>query len=190
MRTLILPSLLLLLSGCTNQLQQVNKTLSDVNGALASLNGTSGTAAGQPSPAGGQAFPQPSPVQVEALNSQLRSPTPDQTLLATRQDASATIEKVIAFISCYPEWSPGRYLEPYLMPGASHNVLAPMNGMRYHPKDQCLKVARMDNWSMPARNALAFRTVYASDISGESKSFSYEVVRQLDGAWLFKRAGF
>lgn len=190
MRILVVPALLLTLGGCTQQLQQVNETLRDVNGTLATLNGKPQIQSGQQSTAGAPTFPQPTQVQAMALQSQLNGGSSDKLLITARNEAAPTIEKVISFISCYPDWSPSRYLQPYLMEGVEHSVLAPMNGMKYHAKEQCLKVARMDNWSMPARNALAFRTVYASDVSGESKAYSYEVVRQTDGAWLFKRAGF
>jgi len=65
-----------------------------------------------------------------------------------------------------------------------------MKGMRYHTKEQCLKVANMGNWSIATSDALAFRTVCASDVSGEFKTYSYQVARQTDGAWLFKHPGF
>jgi hypothetical protein len=41
-------------------------------------------------------------------------------------------------------------------------------------------------WRMLARNAFTFRAVYLSEASSESRSINYEMVKQADGAWLFR----
>lgn len=180
------------LSGCAGELQQVNSTLAGVNKILAvPTQGTSTTnQTTDLSSANGLATAQPTQAQTQALESQLRTPSTDKNLLTARAEAEPTIKKVISTLACFPDMNPGKYLGPYLMEGVSYSVLAPMSGMHYHPHEQCLNVARLDNWSMPAKNAIAFRGVYVSGPSDESKEYRYELVKQPDGAWLFKRAGF
>lgn len=44
---------------------------------------------------------------------------------------------------------------------------------------------RMDNWQMPALDALSFRVVYQSSVSGETYSQGMTFQRQPDGAWMY-----
>lgn len=174
-------------SGCANELQQVNQSLMAVNQALAT---PAQSRTSQYAPAGAR-LPAMTAAQLQTLQAHKLSANTDAALTAARHEAWPVIEKVIGVVSCYPEWNPSRYIGQYLAPGMnSMEVAAPMHTMNYHPKTQCVSVARMDNWSMPARNAIAFRAVYLSDSSGESKSFNYELVKQPDGAWLYRRVGF
>lgn len=175
------------LAGCASELHQVNQSLAAVNQALA--------ASSQPrtmqNTMNGPAIPKPTSAQSQALQSQRSLGNVDTSIAATRQEAWPTIEKLIGFVACYPQYNAARYLHQYLIPNAYIlEVAVPMNSMNYHPKTQCVSIARMDNWSMPARNALAFRTVYVSESSGESQSYNYEMVKQPDGAWLYRRVGF
>ena len=177
------------LTGCANELKKVNDTLAGVNQVLAAP-AQGANAVSNSNTLSGAPTAQPTVAQIQALDMQLKTATTDKNLLAARAEAEPTIKKVIGTLACFPDTNPGKYLGPYLMEGVSYSVLAPMSGMHYHPQEQCLNVARLDNWSMPAKNAIAFRGVYVSGASDESKEYRYELVKQSDGAWLFKRAGF
>ena len=103
-------------------------------------------------------------------------------------EASPNIEKVIRFISCYPDFNPQRFLNQYEAPNEDPFIThTPISRMQYHPKTQCVSVVRFQDWSMPAANALKFQVVYQSDSSGESNTQKYEMVKQPSGEWLYKR---
>jgi hypothetical protein len=125
------------------------------------------------------------PVQKEQLYSHLQSVSGSGDLRQAVSEAKPTIEKVLQISACYPNFDIYKYLQPYAADG---NVAfgAPIAGMQYHPKTQCLSVIRLDSWKMLARNAFSFRSVFVSDASGESRSQYYEMIREPDGAWLFK----
>lgn len=178
------------LTGCAAELRKVNDTLVSVNQILA-VPTQGANAVGNSNALSGAPIMQPTAAQVQALDMQLKTATKDKNLLAARAEAEPTIKKVIGTLACLStsDVFPGKYVGPYLVEGVSHRVSAPMSAMRYHPKEQCLNVARLDNWSMPAKNAIAFRVVYVSGASDESQERRYELVKQPDGAWLFNIAG-
>jgi uncharacterized protein YchJ len=62
-----------------------------------------------------------------------------------------------------------------------------MSGARYHDKNSCLTILRLQGITAPALNALRFEAVYLAEDSGESVIKEHEAVRQLDGQWLFNR---
>lgn len=57
------------------------------------------------------------------------------------------------------------------------------NHMKYHDNNNCVAARTMDQWSMPALNALQFRVVYFADDSGETVNFQYVFRRVEDGSW-------
>lgn len=184
---LVIISLGLALTACAPQLQEINRSLANTNAALADANRSLRAGPAQLPTKG----PSPSEAQVRAIQAQITAKQNDALLRAAIDEARPNIQTVITFLSCYPGWDAGRYLGQYLTPEANQqDVLAPMPMMKYHQKAHCLTVNRMDGWGMPARNALVFRVLYLSDASGESRAFRYELVKQADGAWLFRRASF
>lgn len=56
--------------------------------------------------------------------------------------------------------------------------------MKYHNRAKCLDVRSIDQVSMPANNALSFRTVFFAEDSGETVSFGYLLKKQDNGDWL------
>lgn len=62
------------------------------------------------------------------------------------------------------------------------------NFMKYHDRNKCVSVSAIDQWVMPALNALQFRAVYFADDSGETVNFAYQFKKMDDGSW--KIAGF
>lgn len=61
----------------------------------------------------------------------------------------------------------------------------PMTYTKYHNKNQCLSVAKIQGWRVPALNALQFEVLYLADDSGETRKENYQIVRQPDGEWQF-----
>jgi hypothetical protein len=55
--------------------------------------------------------------------------------------------------------------------------------LKYHDRNKCMSVRAIDNWAMPALNALQFRAVYFADDSGETVSFGYLLKKADDGSW-------
>ena len=56
--------------------------------------------------------------------------------------------------------------------------------MKYHDHNKCVRVSALDQWTMPALNALEFRTVYFADDSGETVNFRYLFKKIDDGSWM------
>jgi hypothetical protein len=177
MRKLILVVSAVSLIGCTEHLKHINQTLEGVTGVRGG---------GSAQPPSGPRLPHPTPAQIEALQNQLTVKNADGLVSSARQEAWPTIQRVIGFVACYPGYDGERYLGQYRAPN-NGSIWGVMASLHYHPKSQCLTVVRLDNWSMPARNALAFRAVYISEASGEGRDRTYELVKQPDGAWLFTR---
>ena len=55
--------------------------------------------------------------------------------------------------------------------------------MKYHNTNKCVSVSTIDQWTMPALNALQFRAVYFADDSGETFNFYYLFKKSDDGSW-------
>ncbi|MDO4250739.1 MAG: hypothetical protein Q4C68_04435 [Moraxella sp.] len=65
----------------------------------------------------------------------------------------------------------------------SFNLMNIMSYLQYHPKNQCVSVKNIGNWQMPAKNALTFRVIYHSDISGETATALVSMIYD-NGNWL------
>ena len=158
------------LAGCsTQQLQAMNQQLPGINQSM--------VPAGPP-------MPQPTAAQQQQLLSLLNHPQTQAQIQTALQQASPAIKKIVQFLACFPG-DPGNYLEQFAAPG---NTLvgypSPLMVMKYAPKTMCVNVVRIDDWQMPALNALSFRVVYQSSVSGETDIEHYTLQRQLDGTWL------
>ncbi len=55
--------------------------------------------------------------------------------------------------------------------------------MKYHDFDKCLSVQAIDQWRMPALNALAFRVIFIADDSGKTVNFKYLLKKDDEGQW-------
>lgn len=173
--------------GCAN----VNEGLNTLNNGLATVN----QILGAPNTTTGQSTSAPNLARITTAQTNLIS----QNINKGQQQASAkmriaiteaspNIEKVIRFISCYPNFNPQKFLNQYEAPNEDPFIThTPISRMQYHPKTQCVSVVRFQDWSMPAANALKFQVVYQSDSSGESNTQKYEMVKQPSGEWLYKR---
>ena len=110
--------------------------------------------------------------------------------------ALPTIKKVLAIHQCIKSGGGLRQLNFYAMPG--RDMAQPDNGwggdtssrypnsslrMKYHDRNKCVSVRAMDEWTMPALNALKFRAVFFAEDSGETVSFNYLFKKVDDGSW-------
>ncbi|MBN2690784.1 MAG: hypothetical protein JXR43_02850 [Burkholderiaceae bacterium] len=164
------------LAGCsTQQLQAMNQQMAAINQSMA----VATTPAGPP-------MPQPTAVQQQQLLAQINQPQAQAAIQTAVQQAGPTIQKIVQFLACYPGFDPGKYLGEYNAPGGTiRGLMGPLPSMRYAPKTMCVNVVRMDNWQMPALNALSFRVVYQSSVSGETYSQGMTFQRQPDGTWMY-----
>jgi hypothetical protein len=172
--------------GCAQQLQHLNNALAETNRALAGgINATNkpGMYPSNTPTMSAPDMPVMSEAQGQAIRIHLSSKLGDRALLQAREEAKDNIEKILAISACFPGWQIHRYLAAYSMEGRGDHE-TPMLGMNYHPKSQCLGIARIDNWKMSAKNAFSFRAVFVSEASAESRSIHYEMVKQPDGTWL------
>lgn len=158
------------LAGCsTQQLQGMNQQLAGINQSMVP---------------GELPMPQPTAAQQQQLLSQINHPQTQVQMQTALQQASPIIRKVVQFLECFPG-DPGNYLEQYAAPGSSIGGWpSPLMVMNNAPKTMCVNVVRMDDWQMPALNALSFRVVYQSSVSGETDIEHYTFQRQPDGTWL------
>lgn len=163
---------------------QVDQGFAAVNKGVNTIN----KAVGLP-PVGGATM---TPQQQAEFHEQLSVKLQDARIAKARQEAGPAIEKVVHHLACYvgdptsvrPELEVRRPIARLLSPDMG-GMGWPGRFMRYHPADQCVSVRSMDEWGMPALNALRFRVNYISDVSGEVASSNYLLVKQSSGEWLF-----
>jgi hypothetical protein len=122
---------------------------------------------------------------------QLIMPT-DKRTAAAIDEAMPTIKKVLAIHQCVKKVEGLRQLNFYAVSGAdmthqqgSMYKIFPMAewNMKYHDLNKCVSVKTLDQWTMPALNALQFRVVYFADDSGETVNFQYLFKKTDDGSW-------
>lgn len=63
----------------------------------------------------------------------------------------------------------------------SKKAMLPIELMQYHDNNKCLSAKLIDQFSMPANNALLFRAIYFADDSGEVDGFLYLFMKMDDG---------
>jgi hypothetical protein len=116
----------------------------------------------------------------------------DKAVAVAMNEALPIIKKVLGIHQCLNDSAGLRQMNFYAVPGTDITagrvnpygrlVGLPMN-MEYHDKNKCLSVQTLDQWSMPALNALQFRAVYFADDSGETVNFLYLFKKVDDGSW-------
>ena len=122
---------------------------------------------------------------------QIISPKDKRVALAV-DEAMPTINKVLAIHQCVQNWESQRQLNMYGVPGvnmASGGIFADSSYpdsqvfMKFHDRNKCVSITTLDQWTMPALNALQFRAVYLAEDSGETISFLYLFKKMDDGSW-------
>lgn len=120
----------------------------------------------------------------------------DKKVAAALEAALPTIKKVISIHQCLRNSSGLREMNFFAVAGVDMTrfgnpydptIGLPIRGMKFHDKNKCPRVQVMDQFSMPALNALLFRTVYFADDSGETASFLYLFMKTDDGSWKVKQ---
>lgn len=166
------------LSGCAQDLAKFNQDLAALNQALA------GGAQGGGVQSGGMAMAakpagQSKPIQLIVPN--------DKRTAAAIDEAMPNIKKVLGIHQCVKDQDSMRQLNIYAVPGV--NIAADAyhvpNGtnMRYHDLNKCVSISALDQWTMPALNALQFRAIYFADDSGETVNYLYLFKKVDDGSW-------
>jgi hypothetical protein len=144
----------------------------------------------------GNAAPQPAPVtmavpaQTDAEHkTQLVIPA-DRRTREAMEAALPTVKQVVSIHRCVREFGGMVQLNFLTVPGANmkssyfpdHEYF-----MNYHDRSKCVSAKAIDNWAMPALNALKFRVVYFADDSGETVNFTYLMMKVDDGSWKLQR---
>jgi hypothetical protein len=120
----------------------------------------------------------------------------DKRVAVAMEEALPTIQKVLSIHQCMKEPESLRQLNIFAVPGLdmikrSGDISGlPAYGfpnsqffMKFHDRNKCVSVTVVDNWSMPALNALLFRTVYFAEDSGETVNFLYLFKKMDDSSW-------
>lgn len=174
----IVPSLAFGLLGCA----QLNKNLADINQALAASGGQPSGYAMAVQPEAGQS----KPTKVVIPN--------DKRMSTAIDEALPTIKKVLAIHQCLKDSDGMRSLNIYAVTGVDmrdghgYSDITPISRMKYHDKNKCVSVQALDQWTMPALNALNFRVVFFGDDSGEVSNFEYYFKKTDDGSWKIEHA--
>jgi hypothetical protein len=186
------------LAGCsTAQLEKINKDLSSVNAALAGK--SSGSAAAAPNTS--TVAPPPitalaTPPATEGKSTQLIIPT-DKAVAQAVDEALPTVKKILAIHRCVIDYQSLRLLNPFAVPGKVFGAdiiadqmtygrvvgVSPGKSWKYHQKSTCPSIRAIDNWKMPALNALTFRVSFLADDSGEADIRYYSLLKSPSGAW-------
>lgn len=167
------------LAGCKQAMEQLNRDLDNLNQGLASANQTRGQAT-KPGAMANQA----------AQTAQIQLITPkDEKTNAAIDAALPTIKKVLAIHQCIKVDDGMLQLNAYSLPGVAMekwilNYPNSSHFMKYHDRSKCVSVRAIDNFAMPALNALSFRVVYFAEDSGETVNFGFQMRKADDGRWL------
>ena len=175
-----------LISGCsTAELKQMTDDLARINGnAPATAVKSSNSFATMPAA-------DPDKKQV----TQLIVPT-DPRVRAAMDAAMPNIKKILGIHQCMREEEGLLQLNIYAVQGVNmlgngSNWQFPNNKsyLKYHDRSKCMSITTLDQWSMPALNALHFRAVYFADDSGETVNFQYLLKKVDDGSWKLESLG-
>ena len=177
---------ILLLSGCA----QTNQAIHGVNSILGGVNSVLGAATGRSTGNYGNSggyigSGMPSAEQQKAISAAIKVPSNKATRQAVKE-AKPNIEKLVAAASCQAKsWSDCangiQGLGALVATNAS--LICTPGDFKYASQGQCVDVARVTDWKMPARNALQFKVMYVSKESGESCVKKVEMIKEGD-EWL------
>lgn len=116
----------------------------------------------------------------------------DKRVATAMNEALPIIKNVLPIHQCVKDNDSLRLMNVYAVPGvdmmgwsSTSNQTYPNSSyfMRYHDTNKCVSVSTLDQWTMPALNALQFRAVYIADDSGETVNFTYLFKKMDDGSW-------
>ena len=110
----------------------------------------------------------------------------DTRTRAAIEAALPTIKQVVGIHRCVRAFGGMLQLNNLAVPGVNmgssyfpdHEYF-----MNYHDRSKCVSARAIDNWAMPALNALQFRVVYFAEDSGETVNFVYLLKKTEDGSW-------
>lgn len=170
----IIVGLALGLSGCADDLAKMTQGLASFNQTMSGK--------------GGHAAMATQPETSQGKSAQLIVPN-DKRVEAAIDEALPTIKKVLGIHPCLKDAESVRLMNIYAVPGVNLATgawyLFPNNSnfLKYHDLNKCVSVNALDQWTMPALNALQFRVVYFADDSGETVNFTYLFKKIDDGSW-------
>ena len=114
----------------------------------------------------------------------------DKRVAAAIDEALPTIKKVVGIHQCIKDDESLRLMNIYAVPGVNMATVGgyypfpnSSNWLKYHDRNKCVSVSILDQWTMPALNALQFRAVYFAEDSGETINFGYLFKKVDDGSW-------
>lgn len=105
--------------------------------------------------------------------------------------ALPTIKQVLGIHACIVQPEQLRMLNKYATSGVdmatwgygNQSVSYPNFSMKYHNKNRCVAVRSIDQFSMPALNALQFRVVYFATDSEETINYGFLFKKSDNGNW-------
>jgi len=174
-------------------LKRINEGLGAANPALAGTQVRSESNAGAPvlqTPV--MATVQAEPIQSKPTEVVIPS---DKRTEAAVEEAMPVIKRIVSLHRCLKNNSGLRQMNFEAVPGSDMSQYGvgwtlreglPTRDMQYHDYNTCLRAQTLDQFSMPALNALQFRAVYFADDSGETASFSYLFMKTNEG-WKIKQ---
>lgn len=177
------------LTGCVQVMEQLNRDLAAANAAMA------GAGAGSVAKPGTMAR-----METSSREHQTQLVVPTETRTRDAMEAALpTVKKVLSIHQCVKSPEGLLQLNSLAIPGVNilqQEAVGPIYRfpnsemyMKYHDRNKCVSVRAIDNWSMPALNALQFRAVYFAEDSGETVNFGYLLKRTDDGSWKLQSLG-
>lgn len=179
-------ALVIALTGCQKSLEQLNRDLKAANDSMRQQNELSrankpGVMAQMPSSASGTE---------DQAATQLIVPN-DPKMREAMEAALPTIKRVLSIHQCVNHPDGMLQLNKWAVPGVNLSGGVrwqyPNGRTEYHDRSKCMSVRSIDNWAMPALNALQFRAVYFADDSGETSNYRYFMKKGEDGSWRVQR---
>ena len=190
---IIIIGLALGLSGCAKDLAKINQDLANLNAALAGTGKPQANAVASGGVQTGGVAMAAQPEESQRKTAQMIIPN-DKRVAAAIDEALPTIKKILSIHQCVKDGESLRQMNVYAVPGVNmaqgrsgygEEFSYPNNNilMKYHNTNKCVSVSTIDQWAMPALNALQFRAVYFADDSGETFNFYYLFKKSDDGSW-------
>lgn len=114
----------------------------------------------------------------------------DKKTAVAIEEAMPLIKKIVSMHRCMKANGDIRQWNFDALPGVDMTkftnvywpkTMLPIEKMQYHDNNKCLSAKVIDQFSMPAANALLFRAVYFADDSGEIDNFIYLFIKTDDG---------
>lgn len=180
-------ALVLMLAGCQESLQQLNRDLANANAALAA--NRTGAAA------------KPGTMATSAAHTgnepEVKLTVPNDPRTREAMDAALpTVKKALSIHQCVKVDTGMLQLNYLAVPGVNLGAWSygwgypnSPNFMKFHDRSHCVSVRAIDGWAMPALNALQFRVIYFAEDSGETVNFVYLMKKSDDGSWKIQSIG-